>query len=479
MRTLPRNQPILPDRFIDVEFRMVEFGVGVDTRKCKLMDWAIVIIGGLLVMFCLTQLFFWTSSGIQRQVNERSYWQLQRQLLVAKIQAAETQRQLAQQSLLAAGSEATASTESTTAWRGWRKFRVQKLVRETPTTTSVFLAPQDGLSLPEFKPGQFLTLKFSLPGQSTPQTRCYSLSDGARAGQHYRITVKDIHGKPPAQGGVSHFVNWQWAIGDTIDVKAPSGDFFLDGSSTEPAILLAGGVGITPLMSMIETVLQRGDRRDMLLFYGLRHGGEHIFKDRLRELARQHSNINVLNCYSDPESGEVEGRDYHFRGRVSVELIKRALPGPNFHFYMCGPGPFMSSLFEQLIQWGVPEDHIHFEAFGPATVTAVSTRAKSSADEATPAKTVAACQVHFARSKKTVDWTGQDSTLLDTALKNGVSMSSGCRAGQCGSCQTKILRGEVAYPKGQPHEVEAGHCLPCVAVPKANGGNAGEVVLDA
>ncbi|MDP1561302.1 MAG: 2Fe-2S iron-sulfur cluster-binding protein [Pirellulaceae bacterium] len=441
------------------------------------MDWVFVIAGGLLVVFSLTQLFFWTSTGIRRQVNERGYWQLQRQLLVAKIQAAEAQRQLAQQTLLTTAAETKANPEADVAWRGWRKFLVQRLVRETPTTTSVYLAPQDGLQLAEFKPGQFLTLKFGLPGQSSPQIRCYSLSDGARATKYYRITVKDIHGKPQIQGGVSHYVNWQWAIGDTIEVKAPAGDFFLDSSKTEPAILLAGGVGITPLMSMIETVLQRGDHRDMLLFYGLRHGGEHIFKDRLRELVRQHSNINVLNCYSNPESGEVEGRDYHFRGRLSVELIKRALPGPNFHFYMCGPTSFMSDLFQQLLEWGVPEDHIHFEAFGPATVKPMATDGTPTLIESmTPAAT---CKVHFARSKKTVNWNGGDATLLDTALKSGVSMSSGCRAGQCGSCQTKLLRGEVAYPKSQPHDVEVGHCLPCIAVPKPNGANAGEVVLDA
>ncbi len=443
------------------------------------MDWVFVIVGGLLVVFCLTQLIFWTSTGIRRQVNERNYWQLQRQILTAKIQAAEAQRQLSQQAQLTPASQLNSIQEPSVAWRGWRKFRVQKLVRETPTTTSVYLTPQDGLALPEFRPGQYLTLKFDLPGQSSPQIRCYSLSAGARGSTNYRITVKDIHGKPQAQGGVSHFVNWQWAIGDTIEAKAPSGDFFLDMSSKEPAILLAGGVGITPLMSMIETVLQRGDGRDMLLFYGLRHGGEHIFKERLRDLAKQHTNFNAFNCYSDPEPGEVEGRDFHFRGRVSVELIKRALPGPNFHFYMCGPGPFMSSLFEQLVQWGVPNDHIHFEAFGPATVQASSSAVATPNIESTLSQSVAICQVHFARTKKAVEWNDSSTTLLDAALNNGVPMSSGCRAGQCGSCQTKLLRGEVVYPKGQPHDVEAGHCLPCVAVPKSHGTSGGEVVLDA
>ena len=443
------------------------------------MDWVFVVAGGLLVALCLLQLLFWTAAGFRREINERSYWQLQRQLLAAKIQAADAQRQLAHETLVTAATESSSAPENLPAWRGWRKFRVQKLVRETPTTTSVYLSPQDGLNVPEFKPGQFLTLKFILPGHADPQIRCYSLSDGAGASATYRITVKDVHGKPPAQGGVSHFVNWNWAVGDIIEAKAPGGDFFLDMSSKAPAILLAGGVGITPLMSMIETVLQRGDRRDMLLFYGLRHGGEHIFKDRLRDLAKQYSSFNALSCYSDPEPGEVEGRDYHYRGRVSVDLIKRALPNPNFHFYMCGPGPFMSSLFEQLVEWGVPEDHIHFEAFGPATVKPATPKLAETNNGTTSAGNEPSCAIHFARSKKTVEWTDSEATLLDLALKNGVTMSSGCRAGQCGSCRTKLLRGAVSYPKGQPLDVEAGHCLPCIAVPQTNQSHVGEVVLDA
>ncbi|MBL8889349.1 MAG: 2Fe-2S iron-sulfur cluster binding domain-containing protein [Planctomycetaceae bacterium] len=442
------------------------------------MDWVFFIVGAALVLFCFVQLLFWTSTNIRRHVGERGYWQLQRQLLIAKIEATEAQRKSAQNSGVDNSGKSEVESQNSAAWRGWRKFRVKRLHRETSNATSVYLVPQDGLELPEFKPGQFLTLRFELPNQTSPLIRCYSLSDGARAASHYRITVKDVHGKPLSQGGVSHFVNWQWSVGDTIEVKAPGGDFFLDVSKKEPVILLAGGVGITPMMSMIETVLQRGDRRDLLLFYGLRHGGDHIFKDRLRELSKQHSNFNVLNCYSEPEKGDVEGRDFHFQGRVSVELIKRALPSPNFHFYMCGPGPFMSSLFEQLIGWGVPEDQIHFEAFGPATVKGASTGSQSVAVPATTDNGVK-CNVHFARSKKVIEWNDGDKTLLDAANGNGVPISSGCRAGQCGSCQTKLLRGEVMYPNGQPHDVEAGHCLPCVAIPKLKSGSNGEVVLDA
>jgi ferredoxin-NADP reductase len=442
------------------------------------MDWVFVIAGGLLVLSCLVQLFSWTSTSIRRQINERDYWKLQRQLLLAKIEAVNAQRQQTQPTMVPAATLTVSDASPALAWRGWRRFRVKHLVRETSTTTSVYLVPQDGLDLPEFKPGQFLTLKFELPNQVTPQIRCYSLSDRSCSAPHYRITVKDTHGAPLAQGGVSHYVNWQWGVGDSIDVQAPRGDFFLNPEKTEPVVLLAGGVGITPLMSMIETVLERGDRRDLLLFYGLKHGGEHVFKERLSELARTYSNFNVLNCYSSPQSDDVEGRDFHFAGRVSVDLIKRALPGPNYHFYMCGPGPFMNDLFAQLVQWGVPEDHIHFEAFGPATVKPANTVSPKSPTPNLAGET-AQCVVHFARSNRSIPWNEGGPTLLDVAHRAGVPMSSGCRAGQCGSCQTKLIQGEVEYPKGHPHHVEVGHCLPCVGVPKSSGSSREEVVLDA
>jgi len=440
------------------------------------MDWAFTIVGGLLIAFCLVQLAFWTATTFGRQISESQYWQLQRELLLAKIEVAQAQRQLAAQSLSALPNTNTVSAPEV-AWRGWRKFRVKKLVRETPSTTSVYLVPHDGLDLPEFKPGQFLTFKFELPNQAAPQIRCYSLSDGPHS-QYYRITVKDVHGKPQDLGGVSHFVNWQWAVGDMIEVKAPNGDFFLDLQRSEPAILLAGGVGITPLMSMIETVLMRGDRRDLLLFYGLRHGGEHIFKDRLRKLAAENSTFNVLHCYSEPGNDDVEGRDYHYRGRISIELLQQALPNPNFQFYLCGPETFMSSLHGQLRAWGVPEDNIHFEAFGPATIKTKGKPGSSIPTMGAPATGIAT-KIHFAKSNKVVDWTEQQGTLLDVGLGAGVAMTSGCRAGQCGSCETKLLRGEVVYPQQQPLDVEAGHCLPCIAVPKATAAGSGEVVLDA
>jgi hypothetical protein len=469
------------------------------------MDWVALIAGGLLLLFCLAQLTLWTSQAMGRHWSERDYWRLQRQLLSAKIAALHHQRSTGESEgqlepsgqtnplhpagqtkapgpSSLTGAPRTDNRESTLAWRGWRTFQIKKLVRETASTTSVYLAPQDELDLPEYRPGQFLTIKVMLPNQPAPQIRCYSLSGPPQASL-YRITVKDIHGQAVSSGGVSHFINWRWAVGDTIEVKAPGGDFYLDLQRREPAILLAGGVGITPLMSMIETVLQRDDRRDLLLFYGIRNGSDHLFRERLKELASRHVNFNVLTCYSHPEPQDVAGRDYHIHGRVSLDLLQRALPSPAFDFYLCGPGAFMTSLHQQLTGWGVPAERIHYEAFGPATVVQTNSPNTASTNPQSGAPSQSSSQprtrVQFTKCGKSLDWQDTDTSLLEAGLAAGVPLSSGCRAGQCGACQTKLLRGEVDYPGPQPLDVAPGHCLPCIAVPRANSASDQEIVLDA
>lgn len=445
------------------------------------MDWVALIAGSLMLLFCLVQLGLWTSQSLGRQWAERSYWALQQQWLSAKIAGLQAQGSGATREGGVEGTAAGTPEESRAAgvaWRGWRTFRIKKLVRETPSTTSVYLAPLDGLELPEYSPGQFLTLKAFLPNQSAPQIRCYSLS-AAPQPTHYRITVKDVHGREGNSAGVSHTINWQWAIGYTIEIKAPGGEFYLELSGREPVILLAGGVGITPLMSMIETVLQRADRRDLLLFYGVRNSGEHIFRDRLKELAGRHANFNVLTCYSQPGPEDVAGRDYHIQGRVSLELLKRALPSPDFDFYLCGPGAFMAGLHQQLTDWGVPIGRIHYEAFGPATVVPTPHPIQHEPIVRSSDNGSAGTRVQFARTGKTIDWDGRHDNLLEAGLAAGVPLSSGCRAGQCGACQTRLLRGDVDYPGAQPLDVASGHCLPCIAVPREDAVGDEEIVLDA
>jgi len=419
------------------------------------MDWMLLIVGGSIVLLCLTQLVGGVLSSLQRRAAERRYWKLQRELLREQIEAV-------RHSGRADASRSTTGPRPPVAWQGWRQFVVQHLERETADTTSVYLVPRDGLELATFLPGQFLTLRCTLPNQTAPLTRCYSLS-AAPHPNRYRITIKNIHDSAPVRGGVSHLINQDWQVGQVVDVRPPAGDFFLDLSHSRPAILLAGGVGITPLMCMIETVLELGAQVDLLLFYGVRNSQEHIFKDRLRQLAHDHDHFNCLTCYSAPLPQDELGKDYQVMGRVNLDLIQRAVPNPDFDFYLCGPGGFMSGLHRQLSGWGVPSTRIHYEAFGPATVAAGSDRG---VEGTAPTETKSpATRVRFQRSQKSIEWDSCSSNLLEAGLAAGVPMESGCRAGQCGACQVKVLEGQVEYPDQLPADVAPGHCLPCIAIP--------------
>jgi Na+-transporting NADH:ubiquinone oxidoreductase subunit NqrF len=232
------------------------------------------------------------------------------------------------------------------------------------------------------------------------------------------------------------------------------------------------------MMSMIEDSLQRDEGRELVLFYGARCSAEHLFQDRLAELSRQHANFQVVTCYSRPAPEDVLGLDYHVLGRVSLDLIQKTLPSPKVRFYLCGPGAFTGQLHQQLRQWGAAAEAIRFEAFGPASVHSDKSCWSERPVEQTDAGRVA---VRFARSQRTGEWTTVQGSLLETGLSMGIPMSFGCRAGQCGECQIRLLQGQVHYPNGRPANLEDGYCLPCIAapLPRATTADIDQVVLDA
>lgn len=183
-------------------------------------------------------------------------------------------------------------------------------------------------------------------------------------------------------------------------------------------------------------------------------------KEHLEQLAKTNNRLHLHVCYSRPGESDVKGRDYHSQGRLNIALLRQELPSNNFDFFMCGPGEMMNDLTEGLIAWGVPEENIHSEAFGPASVKRPAPAASESLGERH--------KIHFSRSKREVAWSGQSDSLLDLALAEGVPISYGCRAGNCGSCKTAIKSGKVKHRKRPGCEVEAGSCLTCIAVPESD-----------
>jgi ferredoxin-NADP reductase len=357
------------------------------------------------------------------------------------------------------------------AWQGLRTFRVTRKERESAdgAVCSFYLAPEDGRPLPPFLPGQFLTFQLDLPagdGGREQIVRCYSLSDAPRPG-HYRVSIKRVPAPagqadlPPGRSS-NHFHD-RVAVGDSLQVRAPAGHFFLD-AGTGPAVLIGGGIGITPMLSMLHWSLAHQPGRELWLFYGLRNSGEHVLKGELEALAQAHPNFHLVVCYSAPLAEDVAGRDYEHAGRVDMDLLRLRLPLKPYHFYLCGPGPMMAGLVAGLEDWGVPDGRIHFEAFGPASVQRKG-QAESRVDAMATAGDIV---VTFARSGRQLPWPANAGSLLDLAERHGVAVNSGCRAGGCGSCQTTIAAGEVAYARPPDFDPEPGSCLLCVCQPKTS-----------
>ena len=336
---------------------------------------------------------------------------------------------------------------------------------EAESCCSFYLAPHDGRPLPAFLPGQYLTFRLQIPEQPREMTRCYSLSDSPDHPDYYRVTIKRIPPPPKSTdvppGLVSSHFHDRLQVGDIVDVKAPSGRFHLDVNSRTPVVLIGGGIGVTPALSMLNYLIAAPGKREVWFFYGVRNGREHVLKDYLREIAEQNPQVHLVLCYSDPLPGEEPEKDYTFSERVSVDLFKRVLEVNNFDFYICGPPPMMESLVKDLSEWGVPEERINFEAFGPASVKRLP-----KAESAQVADT-AGVEVSFVRAGKTVPWSNATGSLLELAEAHGIRIDSGCRAGSCGTCITAIRDGQVDYPSGKPDfDIEKGSCLACVAVPK-------------
>ncbi len=358
------------------------------------------------------------------------------------------------------------------AWSGWREFRVtHRLFEDAAQSQCSFrLAPVDGAPLTSFLPGQFLTFSLPVSGlasgtgtPATPITRCYSLSDKPDA-EGYRITVKRVPapaGRPELPPGLSsnHFHD-QVHVGDVLQVRAPAGHFFIDTDASVPVVLIGGGIGITPMLSMLRWCLAVQPERSVHLYYGVRSSGDHAFKATLEQLAAKHPAFHLHVVYSQAGPDDQPGEDFQHAGRLDIDLLRRTLPHGRHQFYVCGPPAMMESLVPALVAWGVPQQDVHFEAFGPASI-----KLPGAAAAGALSTEVEPIDVTFSRSDRTLVWNGQDANLLDFTDRYGLAIDSGCRSGSCGSCETRLLKGTVHYDHQPDYDITPGHCLLCVGRP--------------
>ena len=252
-------------------------------------------------------------------------------------------------------------------WVGFKKFRVAKKERESDVITSFYLVPEDGSAVLAHKPGQYITVRVPSPCGHTTM-RNYSLSD--KPGRPWlRISVKRETGRDATtpDGFVSNFLHNGVKVGDFLEVGPPCGEFFLDltENHTRPLVLISAGVGITPVMSMLLSVLETAPARPVYFIHAALNGATHAFRDTVRSLAASHKNLKVHTRYSEASADDRSNGWCDSEGFVDGELIESLIPDRDADYYFCGPKPFMVNIYHQLLEWGIAPTQVHLEFFGP------------------------------------------------------------------------------------------------------------------
>ncbi|WP_046158700.1 2Fe-2S iron-sulfur cluster-binding protein [Chromobacterium vaccinii] len=332
--------------------------------------------------------------------------------------------------------------------RQWLPLQVSRVEDESDSVRSIYLAPADGSPPPAFLPGQHLSLKVA--GVDGVRLRNYTLS---RTGG-YRISVK-------RQGKASARLH-QLAPGDIVEALPPRGDFTL-AHADRPIAMLAGGIGITPLLAMLHQLSENpAAMPPTLLVYATRAVAERAFDAELATLrARSAGRLRIVTAASQPETGRRLGVDYQHAGRVDIKLLLQSGADLAGDFYLCGPAGFMQALYDQLTAAGVEDNRIHAEAFGPAGL-----QRSGHAAQALPPPADGAVPVRFSASAVNAEWQPGQS-LLELAESCGLNPDFSCRGGTCGSCRAALLAGQATYLQPPDYPTRPGEILLCCAYPAA------------
>lgn len=343
----------------------------------------------------------------------------------------------------------------------WRPLRVVRIEAESHSIRSIYLEPADGAGLPLFQAGQHLPLRFTIGGEV--HIRTYSLSS-APSDDFFRISVK-------REGLVSSHLHEQVRVGDLLEARAPQGHFTVATHERRPLVLLAAGVGITPLLSMVREVVYQGLRtryiRPTWFFQSSRTLADQPFRSELDRLLEDAGDaVRVRRLLSQPETDAHEGEDFDQTGRIDTELLKTILEVEDYDqvdFVLCGPGSFTQALYDGLRELDIRDSRIHAETFGPSTL-----RRQPDPDavviEQPPAATTSV-PVVFERSAKEARWRPDGGSLLELAESRGLHPEFSCRGGSCGTCKTRLISGQVNYPQPPAEVPDEGHVLICCAIP--------------
>jgi nitric oxide dioxygenase len=266
-------------------------------------------------------------------------------------------------------------------WTDWRDMKIAKKVRESEEVTSFYLEPCDGKPLPSFLPGQYISVQIEVPELKYLQARQYSLSK-APTPDHYRISVKREGGldakhpdAPAYPGYISNILHDHKEVGDTVQVSHPAGEFFLDitdENDQAPVVLLSAGVGLTPLLSILESLVEKGDKRRISWVHTARNSKVHAFKEHIQKHVTQYDNVRKEVFISRPSAHDKKGEDYDIEGRLDLKKLNSRehlmLHDADTKYYICGPEGFMADLEKALRERGVDPKRINMEVFGTGDI---------------------------------------------------------------------------------------------------------------
>ncbi len=385
--------------------------------------------------------------------------------------------------------EAAARLEAARLAQTWRPYRVVRTLDESSAIRSFHLQPADGHALPPFEAGQYLPIRVPAAEGAAHLQRTYTISS-APGEAHLRLSIK-------RDGVVSRRLHDALRVGDVVEALGPRGQFRLDAAAHRPAVLIGAGVGITPMVSFLRHIVTEGFRRRRTrpthVVQVAHDAAVRAFAEEFEALAaradgavRVHTVLTRLTDVGHDAQGahDADGvpvtagaLEAPLPGPLTIDLLKRLLPFDDHEFFLCGPSGFMQAIYDGLRDLGVRDARIQAESFGPAALQRRTDNAGMPAAAPAPAPVPAAQQatVVFTRSGETAVWKPGHGSLLEFAEGKGLSPPFSCRAGNCGSCVTRIQSGQVSYTRPPAWRAAEGEAVLCCAVPAAAGG---ELVLD-
>jgi len=360
-----------------------------------------------------------------------------------------------------AGNPGLANQEHAPEWPGFRQMQITHIRKESDSVTSFILVPIDGPPLPPFQPGQFVVLRLHVDSDKPSVLRSYSLSD-LPAADHFRISVKQ---EPNGIG--STFLCNRVRQGDVLDVSAPRGSFTLQPGGN-PVVLLSAGVGATPVMSMLHTLVREGSPRQVWWIYGARDRSSHPFAEESNSLLEQLSHGQRYIVYSRPGASDQPERDFDASGHIDAALLARIGVSRNSDFYLCGPTSFLHNIQDGLRKWGVLAESMHTEVFGAMEGITPGMARMAHTPHRPQGPLGSGPSVSFARSGITAAWDRRFGSLLELAEACDVPVRWSCRTGVCHTCMTGMIGGAITYHP-EPLETPApGNVLVCCSQPTSD-----------